>query len=33
MDAATGKVMITFPIGSGVDWADFDAKHKVAMTA
>jgi len=33
MDAATGKLVTTFPIGPGVDWADFDAKHEVAMTS
>ncbi len=33
MDAATGKVVTTFPIGPGVDWADFDPKHKIALTS
>lgn len=33
MDAATGKVVKTFPIGAGVDWAEFDADAAIAMTS
>ncbi len=33
MDAATGKVVKTFPIGAGVDWAEFDAESGIAMTS
>jgi YVTN family beta-propeller protein len=31
MDAGTGKVLASFPIGSGVDFAGFDAKSKTAF--
>jgi DNA-binding beta-propeller fold protein YncE len=31
MDAATGKVLANFPIGSGVDFAGFDPKSKLAF--
>ncbi len=33
MEAATGKVLQTLPIGPGVDWADFDAKGRTVMTS
>jgi YVTN family beta-propeller protein len=31
MDAGTGKVVTSFPIGSGVDFAAFDPKSKIAF--
>jgi len=31
MDAADGKVIANFPIGTGVDYAGFDAKQKLAF--
>src|SRR6266849_6980562 len=31
MDAATGKVIASFPIGSGVDWADYDPAAKLVF--
>jgi YVTN family beta-propeller protein len=33
MDAASGKVITSFPIGSGVDWAAFDADARLAFTS
>ncbi len=31
MDAATGKVMASFPIGAGVDWADYDPTARLVF--
>ena len=31
MDAATGKVIANFPIGAGVDWAEFDSAAKLVF--
>ena len=33
MDAATGKIVTSFPIGAGVDWAEFDASTGTAFTS
>lgn len=33
MDAATGKVVKSFPIGGGVDWAEFEPKEGIALTS
>ena len=33
MDAGSGKVVASFPIGAGVDWASFDPKERVAFTS
>lgn len=33
MDAGSGKVVASFPIGAGVDWASFDPKEKMAFTS
>ncbi|MBY0503601.1 MAG: YncE family protein [Bryobacteraceae bacterium] len=33
MDAGTGQVVTTFPIGTGADWAHFDPKSKLVMSS
>lgn len=33
MDAETGKVVTSFPIGAGVDWAEFDADAGLVFTS
>jgi len=33
MDAGNGKVITSFPIGAGVDWAEFDAGSKTVFTS
>lgn len=33
MDAVTGKVISSFPIGSGADWAEFDASSKLIFVS
>jgi YVTN family beta-propeller protein len=33
MDAGSGKVITSFPIGSGADWADFDPSSKLVFVS
>lgn len=33
MDAGSGKVITSFPIGAGVDWAEFDTSSKTVLTS
>src|SRR3979409_519859 len=33
MDSTNGKVVASFPIGAGVDWAEFDAASKTVFTS
>ena len=33
MDAATGKVITSFPIGAGADWAEFDGEAAMALVS
>ena len=33
MDAVSGKVVTSFPIGTGADWADFDAGSKLVFVS
>ena len=33
MDASTGKKIASFPIGSGVDWAEFDTDNRNILTS
>ncbi len=33
MDAASGKVISNFPIGTGADWAEFDSDSKTVMVS
>ena len=33
MDAVTGKVITSFPIGAGVDWAEFDPTSRLIFAS